>query len=82
MESQRKLIERIDAAGLIVDLHIVVDGLLVAQVEVVFLMVRRDAVVTRQILLFLLLLVILVVLVVPFASIRVQPDLLQGLVPA
>ena len=45
---------------LIEDFHVVVDGLLVAQMEVVLLMVARDHVMTGRILFLLLLLVIVV----------------------
>lgn len=54
MVGQRELVEGARTDALVVNLHIVVDSLLVAQVEVVLLMIRRDHVMARLILLFLL----------------------------
>ena len=79
VESQRYPVERILSHGLVIDLHVVVDGLFVAQMEVVLLMVRRDHVVTRVVL-FLLLLLIVIVLAFTIVGVRSSSDLLQGLV--
>ena len=57
---QWKLVERILALAFIKDFHVVVDGLLVAEMEVVLLMVARDHVMTGRILFLLLLLLIVV----------------------
>ena len=64
---QRNHVKWILTQRFIVDLHIVVDGLLVAEVEVVLLMIGGDHVVTGVILLLLLLFVVVVMLA--FASI-------------
>ena len=79
MESQRYPVERILSHGLVIDLHVVVDGLFVAQMEVVLLMVRRDHVVTRVVL-FLLLFLIVIVFAFAIVCVRSSSDLLQGLV--
>lgn len=57
---QWQLVERILTLTFIKDFHIVVDGLLVAQVEIVFLVIASYHVMTCRILLLLLLLVIIV----------------------
>lgn len=65
------------SAGLQVDLHVVVDGLLVAQMEVVLLVVRRDHVVTSVV---LLLLFLFIVIFLAFASVRIYSNFLKCLV--
>ena len=79
MESQRYPIEWVLSLSLVEDLHVVVDGLFVAQMEVVLLMVRRDHVVTGVVL-FLLLLLIVIVFAFAIVGVRSSSDLLQGLV--
>lgn len=71
-------VERVLPHRLVIDLHIVVDGLFVTQVEVVFLMVRCDHVMAGLVLL-LLLLFIIIVFAFDAASVLCS-DLLQGLV--
>ena len=79
VEGQRYPIKRILPHGLVIDLHVVVDGLFVAQMEVVLLMVRRDHVMARVVL-FLLLLLIVIVFAFAIVGVRSSSDLLQGLV--
>ena len=60
MKGERHVVERVDAKGFIVDLHVVPNSLLVAQVEVVLLMVGGDHVMRGMVLLFLVGIVVLV----------------------
>lgn len=78
VKRQRQVVEGILASGFIVNLHVVVNGLLVGQMEVAFLVIGRRHVVTRDVL-FLLLLLIIVLLA--FSCIRAGPDLVQSLGP-
>ena len=54
MEGQWHVIKWIQAKGFIIDLHVIPNSLLVAQMEVVFLMVCRDHVMASMVLLLLL----------------------------
>lgn len=76
MIRQRQVVEGILARGFIVDLHVVVDGLLIGQMEVAFLVIGGCHVVARNVLLLLLLLVIVLL---AFSSIRAGPNLVQHL---
>ena len=53
MEGERQPVERVESKGLVVDFHVVIDGLLVTKMEIVLLVVGRDHVVARVILLLL-----------------------------
>ena len=81
VESERYPVEWILSERFVVDLHVVVDGLFVAQMEVVLLMVRRDHVVAGVVL-FLLLLLVIVVFAFAIVSVGSGSDLLQDFVTA
>ena len=76
VEGQRYPIKRILPHGLVIDLHVVVNSLFVAQMEVVLLMVRRDHVMTRVVLFLLLFFVVGTVLTLA-SHVRVASDLLE-----
>ena len=70
------VVERILAQALVEDLHVVVDGLLVAQMEVVLLMVGRDHVMAGVVLFLLLFFIVSSMLALP-THIRASSDLLK-----
>ena len=55
MVGQWQIVEGVLAQALVVDLHVVVDSLLVTKMEVVFLMIRRDHVMAGVVLFLLFL---------------------------
>lgn len=68
MKGKRHVIKWIQAERFIIDFHVVPNSLLVAQMEIVLLMVRRDHMVAGMVLFLLVFLVVILVALFPDTS--------------